>query len=174
MPGNSFLHKLDPRTKLSVVGLAMVAIFLLNSPLELLVAGVAVFLLGVMADLKAGFMLRGLRFVWLFAFFSIVFNMFLVPGEPICSWGSWNITYEGLERGTAMGLRLLLLVLLTSLLSLTTSPILLTDGMEKLLSPWRRLGIPTHELAMVSTIALRFVPTLAQETETIVKVQLAR
>ena len=152
----------------------MVAIFLLDSPIELLIAGLAAFLLGVLADLKAGFMLRGLRFVWLFAFFSLIFNMFLVPGEAICSWGSWHITCEGVERGTAMGLRLVLLVLLTSLLSLTTSPILLTDGMERLLSPWRRLGVPAHELAMVSTIALRFVPTLAQETETIVKVQLAR
>ncbi len=174
MPGNSFMHKLDPRTKLSIVGLAMVAIFLLDSPLELLVAGIAAFLLGVMANLKANFMLRGLRFVWFFAFFSLIFNMFLVPGEAIFSWGDWRITYAGIERGVAMGLRLVILVLLTSLLSLTTSPILLTDGMEKLLSPWRRLGIPAHELAMVSTIALRFVPTLAQETETIVKVQLAR
>lgn len=174
MPGNSFLHKLDPRTKLGIVGVAMLAIFWLNNPVELLLAGLAAFVLGILADLKAGFMLRGLRFVWVFAFFSLLFNMFLVPGEAIFSWGGWNITYEGVWRGTAMGLRLVLLVLLTSLLSLTTSPILLTDGMERLLSPWRRLGIPAHELAMVSTIALRFVPTLAQETETIVKVQLAR
>ncbi|MGM9999039.1 MAG: energy-coupling factor transporter transmembrane component T family protein [Candidatus Bruticola sp.] len=174
VPGNSFLHRLDPRTKLIIVAMVMVAIFWLDNPICLLVAGLSAFLVGVAAKLKAGYMLRGLRFVWLFAFFSLIFNMFLVPGDACCSIWDWQITYQGIWRGLAMGLRLVLLVLLTSMLSLTTSPIMLTDGMEKLLSPGRYLGVPTHELAMVSTIALRFVPTLAQEMETIIKVQLAR
>ncbi|MGM9991564.1 MAG: energy-coupling factor transporter transmembrane component T family protein [Candidatus Bruticola sp.] len=174
VPGNSFLHRLDPRTKLVIVAMAMLAIFCLDNPICLLSVGLISLLLGMAAKLKVGFMLRGLRLVWLFAFFSLVFNMFLVPGDVCFSIAGWEVTYQGIWRGLAMGLRLVILVLLTSILSLTTSPIMLTDGMEKLLSPGQYLGIPTHELAMVSTIALRFVPTLAQEMETIIKVQLAR
>ena len=103
-----------------------------------------------------------------------MFNAALTPGIPLSGMEGFPVTREGLLRGGGMALRLFLLVLATSLLSLTTSPILLTDAVEKLLSPFGRLGVPSHELAMVSTIALRFVPTLALETERIMKAQAAR
>lgn len=152
----------------------MAAIFVIDSPWLLLASGAVIFASGVLSGLSSSFLLRGLRFIWLFAVCSFCFNIFFVQGDVVWSWGTLKITEQGICSGSAMALRLLILVLLTSLLSLTTSPILLTDGMEKLLEPGRCIGIPAHELAMVSTIALRFVPTLAQETERIVKAQLAR
>lgn len=174
MPGESFLHRLDPRAKLAIIGLAMVAVFLLSNPWLLLTLGVGALALGVGARLPLGFMMRGLRFIALLALFSVLCNAFLTPGEIVWEWGPLQLTWEGVERGIAMGLRLVLLVLLTSLLSLTTSPIMLCDALESLLSPGKVVGVPAHELAMVSTIALRFVPTLVQELERIIKAQLAR
>lgn len=168
------MHKLDPRTKILIVFVAMLAIFCLNEPLVLLLLGVVFLGVGMVCKLPAGFLLRGLHFIWIFALFSLICNMFLVPGQVIGCVGGLEITLEGTVRGASMALRLILLVLLTSLLSLTTSPILLTDGLEKLLAPCKRIGLPAHELAMVSTIALRFVPTLAQETENITRAQLSR
>lgn len=174
MHGNSFLHRLDPRTKIIIVGLFMVAVFFIERPEVLLFCGLVSVCIGISAGLGCNFLLRGLRFVWILALCSFFFNLFLIKGEPICSVWGWTISYEGLIRGGAMTLRIILLVLMSSLLTLTTSPILLTDGMEKLLSWGKFLGIPAHELAMVCTIAMRFVPTLAQETDHIAKAQLAR
>ena len=152
----------------------MVALFLVQR-LDLLgLAAVALLGLGMAARLPAGYMLRGLRLVWVLALLTFLFNATLTPGTPLAGLPKVPLTLEGLQRGGGMALRLFLLVLATSLLSLTTSPILLTDAVEKLLSPFRILGLPTHELAMVSTIALRFVPTLALETERIMKAQTAR
>lgn len=152
----------------------MVALFLVHR-LELLVlAGLVVLMLGRVARLPVGYMVRGLRLVWVLALLTFVFHLTLTPGTPFAGLEGWPLTHEGLQRGGAMALRLFLLVLATSLLSLTTSPILLTDAVEKILHPFRRLGVPSHELAMVSTIALRFVPTLALETERIMKAQMAR
>lgn len=152
----------------------MAALFLVHRLELLALAGLFTLVLGSVARLQAGYLLRGLRLVWVLALLTFVFNAALTPGRPFEGFEAWPVTREGLLRGGGMALRLFLLVLATSLLSLTTSPILLTDAVEKLLSPFRRLGVPSHELAMVSTIALRFVPTLALETERIMKAQLAR
>ncbi|MCR5662503.1 MAG: energy-coupling factor transporter transmembrane protein EcfT [bacterium] len=174
VPGDSFLHRLDPRVKLVITMLAMIALFAVQRLDILAILGVCVLILGVCSKLSAGFLLRGLRFIWILAFFTFIFNAFLIPGKPVFSVFGFAMTYEGAYRGGAMALRLFLMVLITSVLSLTTSPILMTDAMERLLNPFRCLGLPSHELAMICTIALRFVPTLAQETDTIVKAQLAR
>ncbi|MBQ7528947.1 energy-coupling factor transporter transmembrane protein EcfT [bacterium] len=172
--GDSFLHRLDPRTKITIVGLFMIAVFFIERPEVLLICGLVCIGVGIGAGLGFNFLLRGLRFVWILALCSFFFNLFLIKGEPICEIWGWTISQEGLVRGGAMTLRLILLVLMSSLLTLTTSPILLTDGMEKLLAWGKFCGLPAHELAMVCTIAMRFVPTLAQETDHIAKAQLAR
>lgn len=165
---------MDPRAKLVLVGAAMVGLFLVNRPELLVLAGLLALVGGLAARLQAGYLLRGLRMVWLLAVLTFVFNACFIAGEPVAGLEGWPVTREGLLRGGAMALRLFLLVLITSLLSLTTSPILLTDAVEKMLAPFRRLGVPSHEIAMVSTIALRFVPTLALEAERIMKAQMAR
>ena len=174
MPGNSFLHRIDPRAKLFVAFVAMICLFMVHRFDVLIMGGCLFFLLGYGAGIPAGYLARGMRVVWILALFTLVFNAVLTPGEICCQLGPLHITWEGLERGVAMALRFFLLVLITSLLTLTTSPILLTDAIEQLLYPLKWLGIPAHELALVSTIALRFVPTLAQETDSIMKAQLAR
>lgn len=157
-----------------LTGAAMVCLFLVQRLELLALTGLVVLALGLAARLPGGYLLRGLRLVWVLAVLTFVFNATLTPGRPLTGLEGLPLTQEGLWRGGGMALRLFLLVLATSLLSLTTSPILLTDAVEKLLAPFGRLGVPSHELAMVSTIALRFVPTLALETERIMKAQAAR
>ncbi len=152
----------------------MISLFLVHHLGLLFLTGLVILLMGRLARLPLGYLLRGLRLVWILALLTFVFNATLTPGTSVAGFEGWPLTREGLLRGGGMAMRLFLLVLATSLLSLTTSPILLTDAVEKLLAPFRRLGVPTHELAMVSTIALRFVPTLALETERIMKAQVAR
>lgn len=174
IPGNSLMHRLDPRVKLILCCAVMLCLFIVQRLDVLSLFGLGLLALCVSSSLPLSFMLRGLKVVWLLCLLTFVFNAFLTPGTTCCSFCSVSVTHEGVVRGAQMGIRLLLLVLLTSLVSLTTSPILLTDGVEKLLAPCGWVGIPSHELAMVSTIALRFVPTLASETERIVKAQMAR
>lgn len=157
-----------------MVCLAMVGLFCVQRLDIMLLGGVVFFALGVNAGISAKYLARGLRLVWILSLFTLVFNAFLTPGEALWQLGSLTLTWEGLARGSAMAMRFFLLVLLTSLLSLTTPPIILTDAIERVLLPLKYVGVPTQELALVSTIALRFVPTLAQETDSIMKAQLAR
>ena len=117
---------------------------------------------------------RGLKIITFFALLTFVLNVFVYPGEPIWTWSFISISLEGIIYGLAMGLRLLLLVLFASLLTLTTTPIDLTDGLEGLLNPLRRIGVPAHEIAMVMSIALRFIPTILEEFDRIILAQRAR
>ena len=114
----------------------------------------------LLSQIPARFVLRGLKPLYYILAFTILLNFFLTPGRVIWSWWFLRLTQEGIRQGLFMGWRLLLLVLTTSLLTLTSSPIALTDGIERLLNPFRRIGVPAHELAMMMTIALRFIPTL--------------
>ena len=119
-------------------------------------------------------LLRGMKLIIFFVLLTVIMNAFFTPGETIWSWRSFNLTREGLVWGAAMGLRLLLLVSFASLLTLTTEPLALTDGLEKLLKPARRIGVPAHEIAMMMSIALRFIPTILEEFDRIVLAQRAR
>jgi energy-coupling factor transport system permease protein len=121
-----------------------------------------------------GFILRGLKAVFLIILFTFLLNMFMTAGTPLVRLGFLTITREGLYGAVFMGLRLVLLIVGSSLLTLTTKPIKLTDGIESLLGPLRAFGVPAHELAMMMTIALRFIPTLLEETDKIMKAQMAR
>ena len=126
------------------------------------------------SKVPVSFILRGLRPVFLIILFTFVINMFMIKGEVLVSLWFLEITREGLRTAVFMGVRLVLLIIGSSLLTLTTKPISLTDGIEALLSPFRRFGLPAHELAMMMTIALRFIPTLLEETDKIMKAQQAR
>ncbi|HXE72041.1 MAG TPA: energy-coupling factor transporter transmembrane protein EcfT [Candidatus Nitrosotenuis sp.] len=174
VPRDSALHRLDPRAKLLGLAAAVAVLFFLESWETLALAALLVAWLGALSRLPWGYLVRGLRAVWVLALLTLVFNACFGPGTRLEGAEGLPVTAEGLRRGGLLAARLLLLVALTSLLTLTTSPIALTDGVEKLLTPLRWVGLPSHDLAMVTTIALRFVPTLALEAEKIMKAQMAR
>ncbi len=177
IPRESVVHHLDPRTKIVAVTLLMVAIFLVRD-----FAGYAlmtVFLLGtlVLAQIPLRFVGRGLRPVLFLLLFTVVLNLFfsgIQGGSELFRFGPLAPTRESLARALFIAYRLVVLVVVTSTMTFTTSPMALTDGLERLMRPFRRVGVPAHELAMMMTIALRFIPTLLEETEKIMKAQMAR
>ncbi len=174
-PGNSSIHRLDPRTKILLMLLYIVVVFLVQSLWLFALPFAFVVMVTLMAQVPVSYVLRSLkplRFLLLFMFFI---NLFLTPGEDVqLSFWVIRITSEALRQAVYISLRLILLVGGTSLMTLTTSPISLTDGLERLLKPFSRLGFPSHELAMMMTIALRFIPTLMEEADKIRKAQIAR
>ncbi len=173
-PGKSFIHNLDPRTKILCVIIYITVIFLIKSFLGYIALAVFTALCILTSQIPVKFVLKGLKPIMMFVAITALFNLFLTSGRVLWQWGFLTITYEGVRLAVYMVLRLFFLVLGTSLLTLTTSPIALTDGIENLLSPLKKLGVPAHELAMMMTIALRFVPTLLEETDKIIKAQTAR
>lgn len=173
-PGDSIVHELDPRIKILVVTLFIVSIFFVNTFIGYLPLLVFILTVIAVAGIPALAVLRGLKPLLFIIAITVFFNMIMTPGEVVYRLGFINITKEGLRQAGFMALRLIFLVTGTSLLTLTTSPIALTDGIESVLNPFRRIGVPAHELAMMMTIALRFIPTLMEETEKIMKAQMAR
>jgi energy-coupling factor transport system permease protein len=120
------------------------------------------------------FIFKGLTAVFLIIAFTFVLNLFMVDGRVLWHWKFLTITYEGLSRAFFMAIRLVLIIIGSSIMTLTTKPVELTDGLEKLLSPFSKIGLPSHEIALMMTIALRFIPTLMEETDKIIKAQQAR
>lgn len=174
-PGNSFIHRLDPRTKILATLIYIVAIFFANTPLTygLLIGFAAVAIL--VSRLSIGLVFSSLKPIWIIVVLTMLIHMFTAPGENIVfAWKFLKVTAEGLDLGIKMAVRLILLLLFSSILTFTTSPIVLTDGIEKLLRPFKCIGVPAHEMAMMMTIALRFIPTLLEETDRIMKAQTAR
>lgn len=174
IPGDSLVHHLDPRTKILSAIIFMVALFSVNTPLGYVSMGIFTLVVVLLSQVPFRYLLKGLKPVLIIIIFTVTLHLFLTPGTEIFRWGVLKITWEGVRQGIFMGLRLVFLIFITSLLTLTTSPIRLTDGLEYLLSPGRKLGVPAHELAMMMSIALRFIPTLLEETEKIMKAQMAR
>jgi energy-coupling factor transport system permease protein len=173
-PGESWVHKLDPRLKIIVTLVFIVALFLVKDFVGYIVAVAALGIVIGVSKVPLRFMLRGLKAIFIIIIFTFVLNMFMTGGTEMIRLGPIAITYEGLYRAFFMGLRLVLLIIGSSLLTLTTKPVKLTDGMESLLGPFKAIGLPAHELAMMMTIALRFIPTLLEETDKIMKAQMAR
>lgn len=174
-PGNSFIHRLDPRTKILATLIYIVAIFFANTPLTYgLLAGFAAVVI-LVSRLPLGLVFSSLKPIWIIVVLTMLIHMFTAPGENIVyAWKFLKVTAEGLDLGIKMAVRLILLLLFSSILTFTTSPIVLTDGIEKLLRPFKAIGVPAHEMAMMMTIALRFIPTLLEETDRIMKAQTAR
>ena len=173
-PGKSFVHRLDPRTKILAIIIYITLIFCIKGFLGYAAVAAFTFACIFSSKIPFKFVLKGLKPIMIFVIITAVFNLFFTNGKVIFKWGILTITQEGVSLAIFMVLRLFFLVLGTSLLTLTTSPIALTDGFEHLLSPLKRVGVPAHELAMMMTIALRFVPTLLEETDKIIKAQTAR
>ena len=174
-PGDSFVHHLDPRTKLIATLIYIVAIFLAQTPLTYGILIGFAFLVVLLSRLPILMVLKSLKPVWFIVVITLLIHTFTFPGKEILwQWQMFTVTKEGLELGAKMGLRLTLLLLFSSVLTFTTSPIVLTDGIERLLRPLKCVGVPAHEIAMMMTIALRFIPTLLEETDRIIKAQEAR
>lgn len=174
-PVDSVVHRLDPRMKLVLTIAFIVAVFLAHSFPGYLVLSCFLFFVCRMSNVPFRLMLKGLRPLRLIIIFTFLLNLFFTPGDDV--WLSFwviRITREAFLQALFYSLRLVFLVAGTSLLTLTTSPIALSDGIEMLLTPLKRIHFPAHELAMMMTIALRFIPTLLEETDKIMKAQMAR
>lgn len=173
-PAESPVHAMDPRVKIAIAVVFMVVLFVGNNFYAFMVMGAFAFLAAAMSRVPASLLLRGLRPIAFIMVFTLVLHLFLTPGPAIFKIGPVTATWSGLVQGLFIGVRLVILIMFTSLLTLTTSPIELTDGLEDILKPFARVGVPAHELAMMMTIALRFIPTLLEEAERIMKAQMAR
>ena len=173
-PGDSFLHRMDARVKILLLLILLIEVFVFTSaPVYLLMTGIT-FLLIMISKVPVRMVLRSLKPLWWIILFTFVLHLFSHPGREIYRIWQFVITQEGVEQGALISVRLMLLIILSTLLTFTTSPLKLTDALESLLSPFKRLGLPAHELAMMMTIALRFIPTLISETDKIMKAQQSR
>lgn len=174
-PVESKIHSLDPRTKLFATMMFMVAIFIMNQLWAYAVCFVVLLTVNKMANIPVKYLLKGVKpLIWIILFTFVINIFFIKGGAVLFKFGVLSITMEGLRTAIFMAIRLILLVMGTSVLTLTTSPIELTDGIEKAFSPLKKVGFPAHELAMMMTIALRFIPTLLDETDKIMKAQMSR
>ena len=174
-PTGSIIHKLDPRVKIFFTLVFMISVFLIDRYFAYLIAGIFLLTLIKMSKVPLGFVLKGIKGILYLIIFTFVINIIFTQGDTVLfKYGLLTITKEGLDFAVFMALRLFFLMVGTSLLTLTTSPIELTDALEKIFSPLARFGLPAQELAMMLTIALRFIPTLLDETDKIMKAQMAR
>lgn len=173
-PGKSPVHEMDPRLKILMTIAYIVVLFIGTNPIGLAVSTIFVFGMYAMARIPVKVILKSLKPILPIIIFTAVLNLFFVTGTPIFSWWIFTVTWEGLYYALIMMVRIVCLISGTSLLTYTTSPIVLTDAIERLLSPFAKLHLPVHELAMMMTIALRFIPTLIEETEKIMNAQKAR
>ncbi len=173
-PGTSFVHKLDPRTKILATMSFIIAVFLAVSATSYTVLVAFVLSVIFLARLPVLLVVKSIKPLWIIIVLTMGIHLLTGQGEVIWSWKFISVTKEGLSMGVMMSLRLVLLLMISSILTFTTSPIVLTDGIEYLLKPFKRVGVPAHELAMMMTIALRFIPTLLEETDRIMKAQMAR
>ena len=171
-PGNTIVHRLDPRTKLILVILYIIALFQAQSWLSYgIVFAAAVFCM-FLSKIKPGHIFKGLKGMMIIIVLTALLNIFYTEGTPVRP--GWIITWEGIDRAIKMILRITLLITGTFLLTYTTSPMALTDGMEKLLNPLKKIGVPVHEMTMMMSMALRFIPSLIEETNKIMSAQKAR
>lgn len=175
-PGNSAIHKMDPRTKILFALFFMVIIFILKSLPELTAALIFTILVIVVSGVPVRYYFKGLKPILFIMIFTALLNLFLTSGNTVFKlpFLGWTITDKGIELSVFMILRLTLLFVATSALTFTTPPVALTDGIESLLRPFSKIGVPSHEIAMMMTIALRFIPTFAEEADKIKMAQSAR
>lgn len=175
VPGNSLIHRLDPRTKLLSIIAYIVLIFLVKSMVVFLIPIFFLVMATLLSGISPSYIVRSLKPMRVILIFMFLINLFFTQGETVFwSWKFLSISKESIRQSFFIMLRLVLLVSGSSLLTLSTSPIALTDGLEKLLRPLQVIRFPAHEMAMMMSIALRFIPTLIEETDRIRKAQMAR
>ena len=173
-PGESFIHQMDPRTKIVCTMIFIAAIFLASSPLSYVVITGFLALTIFYSDIPLKLVVKSIKPLWFILIFTFLIHIFTTPGQMFFTFGIIHASKEGIVYGAYMTLRLVYLITFSSLLTYTTSPIVLTDGLEALLMKFHKLGVPAHELAMMMSIALRFIPTLLEETDRIMKAQASR
>lgn len=171
---DSVIHRLDPRVKLVTTLCFIVSLFIVDNWIGYVIAGM--FLLAVirLSKVPFKFMIRGMKAIVFLLLIAVVFNLFLTPGEPLVTLWKLTITKEGVRLASFMAVRLVFLIMGSSVMTLTTTPNNLTDAIEKLLGPLKVIRVPVHEIAMMMSIALRFIPILLEETDKIMKAQIAR
>ena len=173
-PGKSAIHKMDPRIKILLSILYIVMLFVADNMWGLLLGVLFGFAAYLISRIPLSMIWKSMKPVVPIVIFTAVLNLFLSTGDPLWQWKFLKITKEGIETAVFMSVRILCLIAGTSLLTYTTSPIALTDGLERLLRPLKKVHFPVHELSMMMSIALRFIPTLIQETDKIISAQKAR
>lgn len=175
VPGESVLHRMDPRSKLVIVFLFVCIVFIANNAWTYGILAAYTLLMVGMSKIPPRFLYQGLKPVLFLVAFTFLLHIFMTrEGDIVVDWGWLKIYEEGIRQGLFISLRFFLLILITSLLTLTTTPIEITDGLETLLNPLKKVKFPVHELALMMSISLRFIPTLMQETDKIMKAQTAR
>ena len=170
----SLIHSLDPRVKLVATIVYIISIFVVDNIPGYLCVTAFLAIVAALSKVPVKYMLKGLRPIMLILLITVIFNMLLTPGDVLVSFWIFTITKQGLTIGITMAFRLVLLITGSSIMTLTTTPNNLTDGMERLLRPLTRIKVPVHEIAMMMSIALRFIPILLEETDIIMKAQMAR
>lgn len=173
-PADSVLHRLDPRVKLAGTMVFLISLFLFDSLIGYIVAGLFLATMIKMSKVPFSFIVRGLKTIIVLMLFTVTFNLFLTDGQILWQWKFLKVTVEGIELALFMALRLVFLIIGSSLMTLTTTPNQLTDGLETGLAPLKKLHVPVHEISMMMSIALRFIPILLEETDKIMKAQQAR
>jgi len=171
---DSIIHRLDPRVKLGGTLLYIISLFLFENIWGYLLAALFLALVIKVSKVPFKFMVRGMRTILFLLLITVIFNLFLTPGEVLVVVWKLKITKEGVRLAVFMAIRLTFLIIGSSIMTLTTTPNNLTDGMEKMLSPLKVFKVPVHEVAMMMSIALRFIPILLEETDKIMKAQIAR
>ena len=171
---DSLLHRLDPRVKLVGTFVYLISLFVVDSFAGYLAAALFLAAMIMLSNVPFRYIVRGMKTIVFLLMITVVFNLFLTPGEVIWQAGIFKITREGLTFAIKMAVRLSLLILGSSIMTLTTTPTQLTDALESLLRPLKKVHVPVHEIAMMMSIALRFIPILMEETDKIMKAQIAR
>lgn len=171
---DSIIHRLDPRVKLVSTILYIVSLFLFQNAVGYLIAALFLAVIIWLSKVPFQFMVRGMKAILFLLLITVVFNLFLTPGDPLFSIWKLTITKQGLRTAIFMAFRLSFLIIGSSVMTLTTTPNHLTDGLEKLLGPLKKIRVPVHEISMMMSIALRFIPILLEETDKIMKAQIAR
>lgn len=171
---DSVIHKLDPRVKLTATVFFIISLFVVRSWVGYVVAAIFLAVMIKLSNVPFKYMVKGMKSIVFILLITVIFNLFLTPGEVLVSVWKIRITREGVQTAVMMAVRLSFLIVGSSVMTLTTTPNSLTDGMEKLMKPLRVFRVPVHEVAMMMSIALRFIPILLEETDKIMKAQIAR
>lgn len=174
LPGESVIHKLDPRIKILFTFLFMVVLFLVESFFSMLAGFLFLMVVFRISGISYRFMFKGIKPILFVILFTVILNLFMTKGTPLVSFWIFTITKEGLLTAGLVSARVFLFIISGSVMTYTTTPIMLTDALESLMKPLKKIRVPVHEMAMMMAIALRFIPTLIDETDKIIKAQAAR
>lgn len=174
-PAKSVIHQLDPRVKLVTTMIYVISLFVAKGAIGYVIATIFLAMIIRMSKVPFGYMTKGLKAIIMLLMITVVFNLFLIDGDIVLwRFGFLRITDKGLKTAVFMAIRLVYLIIGSSVMTLTTTPNDLTDGLEKLLGPLKKIHVPVHEISMMMSIALRFIPILLEETDKIMKAQIAR